>query len=61
MGSPNIIGSSVSIVSDDRLDDRDSILCRGSYIVGTGRPFPGVKGNRGVTLTTASSAEVRNE
>jgi hypothetical protein len=32
-----------------------------SCTMGTGDPFPGIKSGRGVTLTTPSSAEVRNE
>jgi hypothetical protein len=32
-----------------------------SYPMVIGGPFPGVKSDRGVTLTTLSSAEVKNE
>jgi hypothetical protein len=46
-------GSSVSVVSDYRLEDRGSIPGRGSLLSsGYGGPVPGVKRGRGVTLTT---------
>jgi hypothetical protein len=66
-------GSSVSTVSDYRLDDRGSILGRGrasmsgarptSYPMGTGGPSPGgeARPGRGADHSHAFSAEVRNE